>query len=45
MPRRLLVVITTEVDDSVLRELVRSHAGADAEMLVVAPASELSRLD
>ena len=45
MPRRLLVVITTEVADSVLRELVRSHAGADAEMLVVAPASELSRLD
>ena len=45
MPRRLLVVITTEVADSVLRDLVRSHAGADAEMLVVAPASELSRLD
>jgi hypothetical protein len=45
MPRRLLVVITTEVADSVLRELVRSRAGDDAEMLVVAPASELSRLD
>ena len=45
MPRRLLVVITTEVADGVLRDLVRSHAGADAEMLVVAPASELSRLD
>ena len=45
MPRRLLVVITTEVDDGVLRELVRSRAGDDAEMLVVAPASEISRLD
>lgn len=44
-PRRLLVVITTEVPDAVLRELVRSRAGADAEMLVVAPASDISRLD
>ena len=44
-PRRLLVVITTEVPDAVLRELVRSRAGDDAEMLVVAPASDLSRLD
>ena len=45
MPRRLLVVITTEVADGVLRDLVRSRAGEDAEMLVVAPASEISRLD
>jgi hypothetical protein len=45
MPRRLLVVITTDVADGVLRELVRSRAGDDAEMLVVAPASEISRLD
>jgi hypothetical protein len=45
MPRRLLVVITTEVADGVLRDLVRSRAGDDAEMLVVAPASEISRLD
>ena len=45
MPRRLLVVITTEVADGVLRDLVRSHAGDDAEMLVVAPASGISRLD
>jgi hypothetical protein len=44
-PRRLLVVITTEVPDAVLRELVRSRAGDDAEMLVVAPASDISRLD
>jgi hypothetical protein len=45
MPRRLLVVITTEVADGVLRDLVRSRAGEDAEMLVVAPASGISRLD
>jgi hypothetical protein len=45
MPRRLLVVITTEVADGVLRDLVRSHAGDDAELLVVAPASGISRLD
>jgi hypothetical protein len=43
--RRLLVVITSEIADDVLRELVRSRAGEDAEMLVVAPASEISRLD
>jgi hypothetical protein len=45
MPRRLLIVITTEVADGVLRDLVCSRAGDDAEMLVVAPASEISRLD
>ncbi len=45
MPRRLLIVITTEVADGTLRDLVRSRAGDDAEMLVVAPASEISRLD
>ena len=45
MPRRLLVVITTEVADDALRDLVRSRAGDDAEMLVVAPAAEISRLD
>jgi hypothetical protein len=45
MPRRLLVVITTEVADKTLRDLVRSVGGDDAEMLVVAPASEISRLD
>jgi hypothetical protein len=44
MPRRLLVVITTEVADAALRDLVHSRAGDDAEMLVVAPASEISRL-
>ena len=45
MSRRLLVVITTEVSEGVLRALVHSRAGDDAEMLVVAPASGISRLD
>jgi hypothetical protein len=45
MPRRVLVVITAEVADGVLHDLVRARAGDDAEMLVVAPASEISRLD
>ena len=45
MPRRMLVVITTQVADGVLRDLVRSRGGDDAEMLVVAPASGISRLD
>lgn len=45
MPRRLLVVITAEVADGVLRAFVRSRDGDDAEMLVVAPASDISRLD
>ena len=44
MSRRLLVVINTDIPEGVLRALVRSRAGEDAEMLVVAPASELSRL-
>jgi hypothetical protein len=45
MARRLLVVITSDIPGDVLRELVRSRAGDDAEMLVVAPASDISRLD
>jgi hypothetical protein len=45
MPRRLLVVITAEVAAGALRDLVRSLGGDDAEMLVVAPASGISRLD
>jgi hypothetical protein len=45
MPRRLLIVVTIEVAESALRDLVRSRAGDDAEMLVVAPASAISRLD
>jgi hypothetical protein len=45
MPRRLLVVVTTEVPDATLRAYVRDLAGEDAEVLVVAPASDISRLD
>src|SRR5476651_1366364 len=45
MPRHLLVVVSTEVPEGVLRALVHSRAGDDAEMLVVAPASDISRLD
>ena len=45
MPRRLLTVVTAQVADSGLRNLVRTRAGDDAEMLVVAPASQISRLD
>src|SRR5581483_2608369 len=45
MPRRLLIVITTDVAPRALRDLVRSRAGDDAEMHVVAPASGMSRLD
>ena len=45
MSRRLLVVVTTKVQDATLDEFVRRHAGIDAEVLVVAPASSISRLD
>jgi hypothetical protein len=45
VPRRLLVVATTSVPAADLRTAVRAHAGDDAEMLVVAPASDISRLD
>jgi hypothetical protein len=45
VPRRLLVVATASVPAADLRTSVRAHAGADAEMLVVAPASGISRLD
>lgn len=45
MPRRLLVVVTREVSDATLRELVRQRDGEDAEVRVIAPASDISRLD
>jgi len=45
VPRRLLVVATASVPAAALRRSIRSHAGEDAEMLVVAPASDISRLD
>ena len=45
MPRRLLVVATASVPAAALRTSVRSHVGEDAEILLVAPASDISRLD
>jgi hypothetical protein len=45
VPRRLLVVATASVPATALRESVRAHAGEDAETLVIAPASDISRLD
>jgi hypothetical protein len=45
MPRRLLVVVTTDVPAATLSEFVRRSAGEDAEVRVVAPASDISRLD
>ena len=44
MPRRLLVVATASVPAAALRASVRAHAGEDAELLVVAPASDISLL-
>jgi hypothetical protein len=44
VPRRLLVVATASVSAADLRKSVRAHAGEDAEMLVIAPASDISRL-
>lgn len=45
MPRRLLVVATASVPAAALRASVRAHAGEDAETLVVAPATDITRLD
>ena len=44
MARRILVVTTTTAPGEV-DEVVREHAGHDAEIEVVAPASKISRLD
>lgn len=44
-PRRLLLVTTGPAEEAVLREELRRHTGgADSEIHVVAPATELSRL-
>jgi hypothetical protein len=43
--RRVLVVANTSIRDAELRERVRAHAGEDAELLVGAPASKISKLD
>ena len=46
MSRRILVVTTAPVEGDVLRERVREHAGGEeAELRVVATASDLSPLD
>jgi hypothetical protein len=43
--KRVLVVTTAEVDTTKVDAVVRAHAGGDAEIHVVAPASKVSRLD
>jgi hypothetical protein len=43
--KRLLVVATAPVEASELRECLRGHAGPDADVRVVAPASDLSPLE
>jgi hypothetical protein len=45
MARRVIVVPTASVPDSLLQTVVWAHAGQDAEIHVVAPASKISRLD
>jgi hypothetical protein len=42
--KRLLVVATVQVEETILRDRVREHVGQDAEVRVVAPASDLSPL-
>ena len=43
-PKRLLVVATVPVDNTLLRDRVREHAGSGAQVRIVAPASDLSPL-
>ena len=43
--KRLLVVATAPVEEKILRDRVREHTGTDAEVRVVAPASDLSPLE
>ena len=45
MARRVIVVPTAPVSDALLQTVVWAHAGQDAEIHVVAPASNISRLD
>jgi hypothetical protein len=42
--KKLLVVATAPVEPGALREAVRNHSGEDAEIRIVAPASDLSPL-
>jgi hypothetical protein len=43
--RRVLVVTTADDPEEAVDSLVREHAGEDAELRVVAPASKISWLD
>jgi hypothetical protein len=45
MARRVLVVTTAAAPQEEVESLVRAHAGEDAEVHVIAPASKISRLD
>lgn len=45
MPRRVLVVTTADSPTADVESVVRAHAGDDAEVHVVAPASKISWLD
>jgi GABA permease len=45
MARRILVVTTANAPKADVDAIVREHAGADAEIEVVAPASKISWLD
>jgi hypothetical protein len=44
-PKRLLVVATVPVEESLLRDRVLAHAGSEPEVRIVAPASDLSPLE
>jgi hypothetical protein len=45
VPRRILVVTTASAPRAEVDAVVRAHAGDDAEVYIVAPASKISRLD
>ncbi len=45
MSRRILVVTTSHAPEAEIESVVHAHAGPDAELYVVAPASKISRLD
>ncbi len=45
MARRILVVTTADSPKADVESVVRAHAGDDAEVYVVAPASKISWLD
>jgi len=45
MARSVIVIPTASVSDEILQTVVWAHAGQDAEIHVVAPASKISRLD